>query len=159
MVESHIIKLIFRIDNDAPQKYIDKWDILKTICENGESKKQELIIHDWLLNCRIDSIKKLPYLNRSEGGIGGDCNINNKQLRFRPQIKYRGDNSNDNDIVIDNIVSSKQEKWTFEELDDLIRGFRIMANNYVGASCINGYIEMVNKDSLSDNYLENEDDY
>ena len=64
-----------------------------------------------------------------------------------------------NDIVIDNIISSEQEKWILEELDDLIRGFRRIANNYVGADCIKGCIEMISRDSLSDNYLDNKDDY
>jgi hypothetical protein len=34
-----------------------------------------------------------------------------------------------------------------------------MANNYVGAECINGCIEMVNINSLYDNYLDNKNDY
>jgi hypothetical protein len=82
----------------------------------------------------------------------------NKQIRFRKkQQKYSLDL--DNDIVFDEIISGENEKWTLDELDDLIRGFRRIANNYVGADCIKGCIEMISRDSLSDNYLDNKDDY
>jgi hypothetical protein len=143
-----------KIDGDAPQKYIDKWLKLKTICENGENKE---IVKDWLYNCKLQSVKNMPYLKRCEGGIGGDNNLINKQLRFREKQLYSM--YIDNDIVIDNIISSEQEKWILEELDDLIRGFRRIANNYVGADCIKGCIEMISRYSLSDNYLDNKDDY
>ena len=152
--DTHIINLRFKIDGDAPQKYIDKWLKLKTICENGKNKE---IVKDWLYNCKLQSVKNMPYLNRCEGGIGGDNNLINKQLRFREKQLYSM--YIDNDIVIDNIISSEQEKWILEELDDLIRGFRRIANNYVGADCIKGCIEMISRDSLSDNYLDNKDDY
>jgi len=152
--DTHIINLRFKIDGDAPQKYIDKWLKLKTICENGKNKE---IVKDWLYNCKLQSVKNMPYLKRCEGGIGGDNNLINKQLRFREKQFYSM--YIDNDIVIDNIISSEQEKWILEELDDLIRGFRRIANNYVGADCIKGCIEMISIDSLSDNYLDDEDDY
>jgi hypothetical protein len=94
----------------------------------------------------------MPYLNSCEGGIDGD-NIIYKQLKFKESNVYF--RYNDNDIVIDNITSSEQEKWTFEELDDLIHGFTIFANNYVGDNCIYGCIELIPKNSLSDNYYNN----
>lgn len=138
--DTHIIKLRFKIDSDAPLGYMKKWLKLKTICENGDKKE---IIGDWLHNCEIRSIKDMPSLNRCEGGIGGDNNLINKQLRFR---RYRNAvYDKDNDIVIDDIISTEQEKWLLEELDDLIRGFRIMANNYVGVDCIRGCIEMLSR--------------
>jgi hypothetical protein len=152
--DTHIINLRFKIDGDAPQEYIDKWLKLKFKCENGENKE---IVEDWLYNCKLQSVKNMPYLNRCEGGIGGDNNLINKQLRFREKQLYSM--YIDNDIVIDNIISSEQEKWILEELYDLIRGFRRIANNYVGADCIKGCIEMISRDSLSDNYLNNKDDY
>lgn len=152
--DTHIINLRFKIDGDASQEYIDKWLKLKFKCENGENKE---IVEDWLYNCKLQSVKNMPYLNRCEGGIGGDNNLINKQLRFREKQLYSM--YIDNDIVIDNIISSEQEKWILEELDDLIRGFRRIANNYVGADCIKGCLEMISRDSLSDNYLNNKDDY
>ena len=83
--DTHIINLRFKIDGDTPQKYIDKWLKLKTICENGENKE---IVKDWLYNCKLQSVKNIPYLNRCEGGIGRDSNLKNKQIRFRDRILY-----------------------------------------------------------------------
>jgi hypothetical protein len=151
--DTHMIQLRFRIDSDAPQEYINRWLNLKSICEDGNNKE---IVEDWLKNCTIESIKNMPYLERCEGGIGDD-NIKNKQIRFRKkQQKYSWEL--DNDIVFDNIISGENEKWTLDELDDLIRGFRIIANEYVEADCIKGCIEMIIRKSYDDNYLNNKDD-
>jgi hypothetical protein len=150
-----MIHLRFKLDSDAPKEYIKRWLKLKSICESGENKK---IVEDWLQNCQIESIKNMPYLNRCEGGIGGDDNLKNKQLRFRdkePKYSWKIDN----DIVFDNIISGENEKWTLDELDDLIRGFRRIANNYVESDCIKGCIEMIIKKSFNDNYLDNKEDY
>ena len=156
--ETHKITLRFRIDGDAPKEYIDRWLKLKQICENSTktSSNKEIVI-EWLQNCTLESVKNLPYLNRCEGGIGRDSNLKNKQIRFRDRILYKMDK--DNDIVLDQVDSTDEEKWTLEELDDLIRGFRRFANKRVEADCVKGYIEMVNKKSTRDNYLDNKDDY
>ena len=45
----------------------------------------------------------MPYLKRAEGGIGGNDNLMNKQLRFRRIQSW----NKDNDIVIDNIRNSE----------------------------------------------------
>ena len=153
--DTHIIQLRFKLDSDAPQEYINRWLKLKSICESGENKE---IVEDWLQNCQIESIKNMPYLKRLEGGIGGDDNLKNKQLRFReeePKYSWKIDN----DIVFDNIISGENEKWTLDELDDLIRGFRRIANNYVESDCIKGCIEMIINKSFNDNYLNNKEDY
>jgi hypothetical protein len=152
--DTHIIQLRFKINSNESQFHVDKWLKLKTICENGKNKE---IVEDWLKNCRIESVKNLPYLQRSEGGIGGNNNQKNKQLRFRKEQQYSW--KIDNDIVFDNIISGENEKWSLDELDDLIRGFRRIANEYVGENCIKGCIEMVNRDSLGDYYLDNKEDY
>ena len=153
--DTHMIQLRFKLDSDAPQEYIDRWLKLKNICENGKNKE---IVEDWLKNCKIESIKNMPYLQRCEGGIGGNNNFKNKQIRFRKkQQKYSWEL--DNDIVFDNIISGEDEKWELDELDDLIRGFRRIANNYVESDCVKGCIEMIIRKSYSDNYLDNKDDY
>jgi hypothetical protein len=145
--DTHIIKLRFKIDNDTPKKYMNKWIKLKNLCENGNNKE---IIIITLSNCKLESVKNLPYLNRCEGGIGGDNNLINKQLRFRqyndlmelPRYK-------DNDIVFDNIINTTNEKWTLNELNDIIHGFSICANNYCNINnSINGCIEIEYNNSL-----------
>ena len=154
--ETHKITLRFRIDGDAPKEYVDRWLELKTNCENGNN---ENIVIEWLENCTLESVKKLPYLNRCEGGIGRDSNLKNKQMRFRDGILKLSKIDKDNDILLDEVDSTDEEKWTLEELDDLIRGFRRFANKWVEAECVKGYIEMVNKNSSYGHYLDNKDDY
>ena len=148
--DTHIVRLIFKIDNDAPKEDMNRWNTLKKDCEyNNEN---ELIVKEWLVICKNESIRNLPYLNRSEGGIGGDNNKKHKQIRFRPLqniLFFRADN----DIVFD-VSNTNEEKWSFDELDDLIYGFIKFSNKYVMADCIKGIIEMVNKNSLDDDYLE-----
>ena len=150
---THIILLRFRIDYDAPKEYMDRWNELKKKCEYGEN---EYIVKELLSYCKIQSVKDLPYLNRCEGGIGGNDNSIHKQIRFRSSFVCRL--GVDDDIVMDQVDNTDTEKWTLEELDDIIYGFIKYANNYVMAECINGCIEMTNKNSLSDDYLDSKDE-
>ena len=55
----------------------------------------------------------------------------------------------DNDIVF-NVLNTNEEKWSFDELDDLIYGFIKFSNKYVMADCITGIIGMVNKNGFDD---------
>jgi len=148
---THIILLRFRIDYDAPKEYMDRWNELKKKCEYGKNK---YIVKELLSYCKIQSVKDLPYLNRCEGGIGGNNNEIHKQIRFR----CIGLGVNDNHIVMDQVDNTDTEKWTLEQLDDIIYGFIKYANNYVMAECVNGCIEMTNKNSLSDYYLDSKDE-
>lgn len=135
---THTISLRFKIDRNASQKYINNWIKFKNVCESGNNKE---IVKNWLSNCRINSNKDIPYLNRCEGGIGGIGGCNNlihKQIRFRQHLLYL----KDNDIVF-NIYNSDKEEWLLDELDDLIRAFIIIANIAICAECVNGCIEIV----------------
>ena len=55
-------------------------------------------------------------------------------------------------------MNTNIEKWTYDELDDLIFAFIKTANYNVKADCVGGYIEMRNNDSYSDNYLDSDSD-
>ena len=130
---THTISLRFKIDSNASQKYINNWIKFKNICGSGNNKE---IVKNWLSNCRINSVKNMPYLQQSEGGIGGCNNLIHKQIRFRQNLVYL------NDTLFD-IYNSDTEEWLLEELDDLIRAFIIIANIAICAECVNGCIEIV----------------
>ena len=88
----------------------------------------------------------MPYLKRYEGGLGGDNNIENKQIRFRDyELWSKHPNYVDNNIIFDQITNGEKELWTYEELDDIIYGFIKTANYFMGTECINGSIELKNK--------------
>ena len=145
---THTLSLRFKVDKDASQKYINNWINFKNICESGNNKQ---IVKDWLSNCRINSNKDMPYLNRTEGGIGGSSNLIHKQIRFRSNQVYLIDN----DIVL-NIYNSDKEEWLLEELDDLIRAFIIIANTAICAECVKGCVE-IESNEIESNEIDSND--
>jgi len=147
-LKTHVYKLRFSLDNDAPKEFIKRWDEFKYDCENNNEYIVEQIKSYSKLN------KKLPYLNRYEGGMGGGNNLVNKQIRFRFYYGPKDYRCRDNDIMFDEIINTKKEKWTVEELDDLIYAFIKTANFNVKSKCVSGHIEMFNSDMLSDSYLD-----
>lgn len=154
ILNTHIHELRFYIDNNAPPEYMERWMDLKIKCENGDNKH---IVEQLQSYCKLNTNKDLPYLNRAEGGLGGNDNLSNKQIRFRSNwgkndYKYK----KDNDIILHEIISADNERWTYDELDDLLRAFIKTANFNIKADCINGCIGMCNKKMLSDYYLESD---
>ena len=135
----------FRIDFDASNKYIEKWNKLKQECENTDNK---ITVEEIKNNCKLESNKNLPYLERCEGGLGD----NNKQIRFRikESIKY------DNDILL-KVENTKFEKWMYEELDDIIYSFVKVLNKRLNTKCVNGYIEIINTKMMYDD--DDDDDF
>jgi len=147
---TYIHKLRFNIDNDTPPEYMKRWKEFKLNCENGDNQNIVEQIKD---NCTLKQNKLLPYLNRSEGGLGGDNNEINKQIRFRDKKWSKIPRYKDNYIYLDEIINTETEKWTYEELDDIILAFIKTANYIVQSECVNGCIELENVKSYSDYYL------
>jgi hypothetical protein len=159
IVNTHNHRLVFCLDGDAPEKYIKKWNKFKQQCEGGNNK---YILEQIKQNCKIKSNKKLQYLDREEGGLGGNDNTIHKQIRFRHIFMGKKINGsipyfkNDNNIIFNEITSTNKEKWTYVELDDIIYAFIKSANNFVESKCVSGYIEMINERTFSDNYLNSD---
>ena len=154
ILNTHIHQLRFYIDKDYSSESMNRWNELKSKCENGKNKH---IAEQLKSYCKLNVNRDLPYLKRTEGGLGGNNNLVNKQIRFRD---YWGDNDyrykRDNDIILHEITSTDNEKWTYDELDDLLRAFIKVAKFNVKEDCINGCIEMFNKKMLDDYYLESD---
>lgn len=151
IINTHCHRLVFRIDNDAPRECMNRWKDFKLKCEGGESGPSTPGPNKYILdqikeNCKLNKNKELPYLERSEGGLGGNDNIENKQIRFRDyELSSKLPKYVDNDIILDQITNGRKEFWTYEELDDIIYGFIKTANYFMGTECINGYIELKNR--------------
>ena len=142
IINTHIHRLVFRIDNDAPKEFMDKWKDFKLKCETGDN---EIIVQQIKANCQLEQNKNLPYLKRKEGGLGGNDNRINKQIRFRDyKLWSQLPKYVDNDIIFDQIINTKKEIWTYEELDDLIYAFIKTANYNIEAECVSGVIELQN---------------
>jgi hypothetical protein len=137
---THDIKLHFNLKITLEQTMLNKWIEFIEQCENSKNKE---IVTNWLSNCKL-STKYLPYLEGSVGGIGGDNNKINKQLRFYPKYLYKYLYNNIYSIVI-NVIYTQYEQWTITELDDLITAFVKTANNYLNLDCVIGHISLENK--------------
>ena len=116
ILDTHIYKLRFKLDSDATKKYIEKWNKIK---EESETTDNKYLVEEIKNKCKLESNKNLPYLQRNEGGLGGNNNQNNKQIRFRFNFNsYKFDD----DILLSVLNSDlKNEKWSYEELDDILR--------------------------------------
>lgn len=135
--DTHEYSLIFCIDNDAPHEYLNRWKKIKFDCEEGDNK---YIIEKMKTYCTLKQNKIMPYLQREEGGIGGDNNAVNKQIRF---FRLYQNGINYKDIVLDQIINTNTEKWSYEELDDFIYALTKTFNYFVKAKCVNGALKML----------------
>ena len=147
--EAYVYKLRISIDKDSPPDYMKRWLDFKNKCEGGGGENKH-IVERIKQSCSLQENKNLPYLNRSEGGMGGNNNSINKQIRFRrkkPWMSYCLWQY-DNDILMDQIYCTETEKWTYEEISDLLSAFIKVSGNYVGSEgCIRAWIEMTPRDS------------
>ena len=158
ILNTHNHRLIFRINNDVPNSCMKRWKKLKIDCENGDNK---YIVEKMKTCCKLEQNKNIPYLQRAEGGIGGDNNFINKQIRFFTFFShiFIPVNYNNKDIVLEQITNTDIEKWTYEELDDLINAFTKTFNYFIESDYfIRGVIEMSTNSNLdSDNEESNLD--
>ena len=145
LLNTHYHKLIFRIDKDAPPNFKNRWNTFKNKCEAGSVQEKKSIMEKLVSYCEVDSNKILPYLDRCEGGLGGNSNMLHKQIRLRMGKMGSGDFIYDihvDDILFYQISSTDTEKWTYDELDDLIQAFIKTVNQEVKAECVSGCIEL-----------------
>lgn len=140
IMSDHIYRLRFYIDNDAPEDYVKRWEDYKYKCENGDS---QIILRNLKRYCKLEQNKTLPCLDRLEGGLGGNDNEQNKQIIFRHGLDVLNE---DNEIVFDQIISTRAEQWSHEELDDLVFAFIKAAENWVQAECVRGFVEVRHQD-------------
>jgi len=71
------------------------------------------------------SNQQLPILDGRESGLGGDSNITNKQVRFIP------DSKEELQVSFYNADDNTGEKWSSEEIQDLLRAVCYLLSNMV----------------------------
>tara|TARA_B110001450_G_scaffold234564_1_gene238625 strand:+ start:352 stop:846 length:495 start_codon:yes stop_codon:yes gene_type:complete len=160
LLNTHNHRLVFNLNEDAPKKYIEKWNEFKLECESGDNKHIVEKIKEY---SKLEINQNLHYLERAEGGLGGNNNGIHKQIRFRHIFmgqQFNGGDipyyKKDTNIIFNEIISTNIEKWTYDDLDDLIYAFIKTANYNVGSECVTGYIEMRNKTMFSEIYLDSD---
>jgi hypothetical protein len=112
LLEGYKHQIRFRIDSDAPKEYFNRFLELKNILDYDYKIKIQYL-KQIIDNCVLEGNRNLPILNRCEGGLGGDSNLNNKQIRFSEFTFKRRNLDNKNDIIL-NVYDSDVEKWTYE---------------------------------------------
>ena len=131
-------KLCFRIEANAPASYQEKWKKLKKQCENGDTKT---LVETIKSHCKLENLQTMPYLERAEGGLGGNNNKINKQIRFRFDPNTMTFLYPDNDIIL-YIFDTDIEKWTYEELYDIVGAFTKTIKYIMHEKCVIGCIEL-----------------
>jgi len=122
-----LFSLRFSIINNVKYPILNNWLKLKNICEYNINNYNKIVVDGWINHCTSEEIKKLSYLYRYEGGIGMELN-RNKQLRFRTHLHRE----TDNDIVLRQYyVDNNKNKWSYDNYEDLIKGFIKYSNNYI----------------------------
>ena len=141
LIESYDHRLRFHIDLKTNHiDVIKKWFKLKKKCESGNNK-QRMIEHIKSF-CKLEQNQKRVNLD-----YGVERYMDNRDSHMSKQFIFRNnETNNDYDIVIIMCNSSEgMEKWTYEELDDLICAFIETGEFYVQYNgCIMGCIEMTN---------------
>lgn len=101
------------------------------ICELGKLQRHfvDTSFNDsWRRNMKLKSNKILPNLDRCEGGMGGDRDTFNRQLRYPI---YFSDNISSIRICLKNPKNLKSNDfWTNEEIEDLISSFILTAKDF-----------------------------
>ena len=126
------LELRFTLHADSPKKFIDAFRQLKAeleIHEHGD------IMSAWvneLNEQKIGNAVDRQRLNRSEGGIGGGCNMTNRQLRLSEYrnllgISSRKENDDMNDIKLLALDSDDHSSvWSIADVQVFGRALRIV---------------------------------
>ncbi|MDB4769471.1 hypothetical protein OAG24_00750 [bacterium] len=145
--DKYIYELKFSVDpwTCNHDKYLQRWKDFKTECESGENSKN--IVEQIKNYCQLEQNKNLSYLDRLDGGMGKN---DGKQIRFRNTYLTTTGLPPDNDIILNNLFNTKTEKWTYEELDDLVNAFIKVGNSKVRgdeddpSDYVDGWIQLKN---------------
>ena len=81
--------------------------------------------------------------------MGGNNSSINKQILFRTKKPWMSSFlwKYDNDILMDQIYCTETEKWTYEEISDLLSAFIKVSGKYLESKgCIRAWIEMTPRD-------------
>lgn len=122
--------LRFMMDNDAPKEFVKKWEVFRSVCEGDKEINNEVSVR-WTELCRLASNRALPILHRCEGGLGGNSNGTDKQIRYRMSLDPL--RKLDDHILIYLYDSDDgTDVWTDVEIRDLLNAFAQLANEEYG---------------------------
>jgi len=146
------LELRFTLHADASREFIEIFRGLKTKMESHDHGKIISLWRHELTERKIGNVVDRQILYRAEGGIGGDCNQTNRQLRLS-ETRYLlcGDQkSNDdmNDIKLLAIDSEDRSSiWSITDVQVFGRALKTVILQqlykhvgFVGDNCLNMFV-------------------
>lgn len=109
------VNIIIKLDNDAPEEFEKKWEKMVNLL-NGWGNFKKIF-----LGRVVEVYGGLGILDRCEGGLGGNNNRENKQLRFKMDKNPGSFKEPILEMTVlepDNPTAT--ETWTYEELIKII---------------------------------------
>ena len=119
-------KFRFILNKDLKNFYYPQWINWKEKVENSHLVSTHTyfqLVENWKNNCHLHNNKYRPVLSNNRGGLGYNGQ-NRKKILFAKNLKQItsfAEESN-SDIIMD-IINTKSEYWTPEELEDLMQAF------------------------------------
>ena len=111
---------------------------------SNDSERFDRYLHMWIDKLKEDEIGTdidRLYLNRVEGGIGGNDNRKNRQIRFFNSIEHKTTCRKFGEITLRAQPSDDERyKWDVKELAEFGEKFKEVLESSVVANCIDFYI-------------------
>lgn len=150
------VSLVASLDADAPPEYVKRFMSIrhgiynehafeKTKVDEGVSRKK--FIEEWKSKCKLDGNKKIPYLYRAEGMIGGNNNQLHKQLRTSHDNEYPGTeflNMDHEKYIVMDFSNGPKEFWTNQEMMDLLQALEKTLSVFMKENCCKCAISICN---------------
>lgn len=134
----------FSLYPDASNGDVNLWDSIRhKLFPSSESMNNSLsitrddIFNKWKENCALDSNRQLPLLNHDKGGLGIDDVPIYKRIRpIEPTLYVPNNGSREYFRGIEReirmrVIDGIDEKWSLEEIEDLLTAFVKTANHYL----------------------------
>ena len=115
-----------------------------------DRKERESFERDWIANCELKSNRELVSLDRLEGGIGGNNNVTDRQMRFAwpggrsgSAISPSFDDPNQLVIYLLHPIGVGHRTWTWAEVRDAADAFQKTLVSRLYESATSGTCECV----------------
>ena len=136
--------LRFRLYSDAPSEIRALYKQAYDDILSDDSRRFDRYLYRWIDKLKEDEIGTdidRQYLNRAEGGIGGNDNRKNRQIRFFNTIEQVTGFRKFGEITLRAEPSDDERcKWDVEELVRFGEKFKEAVESSVGSNCIDFYI-------------------
>lgn len=141
----------FAHDVDMPKQapgLVKTWTALMELGQDVDEKERELFEREWIANCELKSNRELVSLTRGEGGIGGNNNATDRQVRFacshsNPGIRAPFKTLNQLVIQLLHPYDANHRTWTWAEVRDVAEAFQKTLVSRLYLSATSGTCEYV----------------